>query len=396
MHVPTPPPNAEAMTPAERLEYLRSRGVEVDVVRDKTKKPAAKPAPPPPAPPTVEGLQVETVTSASVPPPAPTLDDDDEDALSPDARLAYLRERGVEVETSEDRQQKKEVVPLRGAGEFVYWKLPHKTTENVARLHGPVSKGDTLLTLLKPVFADTTVMDRRAVERETTDRLSKMMSQQSVEAPSFDTLQSLASEEGHVEAYPLARDQSSGRHVSLYIDGIGALRERPRNARAEKLCAACGWHGLSIKGDAYVGRAQSGPQGLRNVDFYESELDPSSDWCVASLRSHHAQSQAMRPVDVKSGSGENYKWSQTDDEVEIIVTCPETDKPLKARVKVSYGRGDALTVTCDGVQLIHWSPLFAPIDPTGCSWTIDGSTIVVTLEKREEREWHTLWLVRSE
>jgi len=104
----------------------------------------------------------------------------------------------------------------------------------------------------------------------------------------------------------------------------------------------------------------------------------------------------MRPVDVKSGSGENYKWSQTDDEVEIIVTCPASEKPLKSRVKVSYGRGDALTVVCDGVQLIHWSPLFAPIDPSGCSWTIDGSTIVITLEKREEREWHTLWLVRSE
>ena len=394
MHVPTPPPNAEAMTPAERLAYLRSRGVEVDVVRDMTKKPAAKP-PPAPAP-TVEGMNVETVTSAAVPPPAPTLDDDEEDSLSPDQRLAYLRERGVEVETSEDRQQKKEVVPLRGAGEFVYLKLPHTPTESVSRLHGPVSKGDSLLTLLKPVFADKTLMDKRAVERETTDRLSKMLSQHSVEAPSFDTLHALASEEGHVEAYPLARDSSSGRHVSLYIDGIGALRERPRNARAEQLCAACGLHGLQIRGDAYVGRTQAGPQGLRNVDFYESELDPSSDWCVASLRSHHAQSQAMRPVDVKSGSGENYKWSQTDDEVEIIVECPPADAPLKSRVKVSYGRGDALTVVCDGVQLIHWSPLFAPIDPSGCSWTIDGSTLVITLEKREEREWHTLWLVRSE
>ena len=143
-----------------------------------TKKPAQcrrRPATPPP---TVEGLNVETVTTAAVPPPAPTFDDDDEDSLSPDQRLAYLRERGVEVETSEDRQQKKEVVPLRGAGEFVYLKLPHKATENVSRLHGPVSKGDAALTLLKPVFADTTVMDRRAVERETTDRLSKMLSQQ--------------------------------------------------------------------------------------------------------------------------------------------------------------------------------------------------------------------------
>ena len=30
MHVPTPPPNAEAMTPAERLAYLRSRGVVIE------------------------------------------------------------------------------------------------------------------------------------------------------------------------------------------------------------------------------------------------------------------------------------------------------------------------------------------------------------------------------
>ena len=172
------------------------------------------------------------------------------------------------------------------------------------------------------------------MERETTDRLSKMLSQQSVEAPSFDTLQALASEEGHVEAYPLARDSSSGRHVSLYIDGIGALRERPRNARAEKLCAACGLHGLSIRGDAYVGRTQAGPQGLRNVDFYESELDPSSDWCVESLRSHHAQSQAMRPVE-SSPVGRDASGAD-DDEVEIVV--PSGRAPLKSRVKVSWSR----------------------------------------------------------
>ena len=134
------------------------------------------------------------------------------------------------------------------------------------------------MTLVNAVFDDTTLMDKRAVERETTDRLSKMLSQQSVEAPSFDTLQSLASEEGHVEAYPLARDSSSGRHVSLYIDGIGALRERPRNARAEKLCAAAGLHNLSIHRDAYVGRTQTTPGGLRNCDFYESELEPDAKW----------------------------------------------------------------------------------------------------------------------
>lgn len=383
--VPTPPPDAESMTPDERLAYLQSRGV--DVKAKQGPSPVARPGRRPGL------LHKQTSTPGSVLPPAPTLDDD-EDGLTMDQRMAYLRARGVEVETAEDRLQEKVVVPLRGAGEFVYLKLPHAPAEVVQRLHGPISKGDSLLTLLKAVFADTTVMDQRAVERETTQRLGNMMSQQSLEAPSFDTLQSLASEDGHVEAYPLARDASNGRHVSLYIDGIGALRERPRNVRAEKLCAACGLHGLAIRGDAYVARTQSNPDGLRNVDFYESELDPSSDWCVASLRKHHEQSQAMRPVETKSGLGENYAWSQTDDEVEVVVTCPVADKPLKHRVAISYGRGDALTVTCDGIQLVHWAPLFDKIDPTGCSWTVDGATLVVTLEKREEREWHTLWLAR--
>ena len=42
MHVPTPPPNAEAMTPAERLAYLRSRGVEVDVSETRRRSPRCR------------------------------------------------------------------------------------------------------------------------------------------------------------------------------------------------------------------------------------------------------------------------------------------------------------------------------------------------------------------
>ena len=66
--------------------------------------------------------------------------------------------------------------------------------------------------------------------------------------------------------------------------------------------------------------------------------------------------------------------------------------PLKKRTKVSYGRGDALFVTVDGKTLVDVTPLFAPIDPGGCSWTVEGNLIHITLEKREQREWHTIAL----
>merc|ERR1719188_409746 len=95
-----------------------------------------------------------------------------------------------------------------------------------------------------------------------------------VKAPSAATIQELAAG-GACEAYPLAQpsDQNGWRSVKLYIDEIGALRGRPRNQRAEDLAAAAGLAGLSIHGDAYVGRCERGQElGERNVDFAAAEL----------------------------------------------------------------------------------------------------------------------------
>ena len=62
--------------------------------------------------------------------------------------------------------------------------------------------------------------------------------------------------------------------MKLYIDEIGALRGRGRNARAEKLAHACGLAGLSIHGDAFVGRTIKG----RNAPFPVADLAPDSAW----------------------------------------------------------------------------------------------------------------------
>lgn len=84
----------------------------------------------------------------------------------------------------------------------------------------------------------------------------------------------------------------------------------------------------------------------------------------------------------------------------MIVTVPDAwrggDLPLKLRVKVTYGRGESLDVWADGRPVVAIPTLFAPIDTTGCSWTVEGSdTIIVTMEKRDAREWHTLFLAAT-
>lgn len=328
--------------------------------------------------------------------------------LTPEERLAWLKKRGVMVETHEDRvnaaKKRVEAVPLRGDKEFIYMKIPADIGEAVSRVTGVVSESDSLLSLLKPVFADSTLLDAKTVERETTERLQKMMSQQAMPAPSLETMQKLGNA-GGVEAYPLARGNGENgyRSVSLYIDEIGTLRQRPRNARAEKLCAAAGLNDLSIHGDAYVGRLQVGPNGMRNVDFYESELEEQSEWCQMARKTHAAEFAAISDKKPASGAGANYEWSQTDDEVEVVVTVPLPEandeagsKPFKQRLKISYEKGESLNVVADGLPILRLNPLFAPIDPTGCSWTVDGSDkIIITMEKRDVREWHTLTLSRS-
>lgn len=327
---------------------------------------------------------------------------DDISDMTGDERIAYLRKRGVQIETHEERvaaaRGAVDAVSLRGDGEFVYMKIPADVTENVSRSVGPSVEGDALLIVLKSVFADSGVLDANTVKRETADRLEKMCGTQALKAPSLATMQKLGNQ-GGVEAYPLARgDKQNGfRNVSLYIDEIGALRQRPRNARAERLCAAAGLTGLSIHGDAYVGRLQIGPQGSRNVDFYESELERDSDWCKLAFRTHQEEYASINDTKRKSGTGEHYSWSQTDDEVEVVVTVPDVwrggDIPLKLRVIVKYGKGDCLDVRADGRPLLCLNPLFDKIDVTGCSWTIEGKDqIIITMEKREEREWHTLAL----
>ena len=187
--------------------------------------------------------------------------------------------------------------------------------------------------------------------------------------------------------------------MRLYIDEIGALRRRPRNARAEALAARAGLAGLAIHGDAFVGRCAAARDGggERNVDFDLDELSPDAAWARAAFARHAAAGAGDAEL---LGGGEDaaagWAWTQTDDELEVRVRgAPAADAArgaAKKRVAVSYGRGDALEVKVDGEVRACLRPLFARVAPDGCAWTLDGDEIVVTMEKEEARPWASLTL----
>jgi len=330
-----------------------------------------------------------------------------------EASLQFLRSHGVEVETVEDRERKKTAGATVAEGEgipFTYVCIPAESAASVTTHAGDyvIGGGDALPSILAPRFADDEgSLDEDVVARETAGALKGMFvgagQGQSLASPSVDAIKRVA-RGGACEAWPLARPNAANdeKGVMLYIDEIGALRSRPRNPRAEALAASCGLHGVSIHGDVYVGRLARAPTGgPRNVDFGLSELAPDSSWVSAARRTHVEQAAAQSAdgegqlASGDGGEGEGaYSWSQGDDDVEVRVhTLPNADGgSLKKRIKVSYGKGEALRVTVDGTTVLDLPKLFDRVHPDECTWSLDDGALVVLIEKAAPRPWASLTL----
>jgi hypothetical protein len=93
------------------------------------------------------------------------------------------------------------------------------------------------------------------------------------------------------------------------------------------------------------------------------------------------------------------KWTQTGDEIEAIVTLPSgwqgTAKTIECKITSSglllmCTIGEARTTVIEG-------KLFKAVDPEGSSWQLErgsgtnGSTVVITLQKREQTKQNKHW-----
>ena len=331
--------------------------------------------------------------------------------MSDDPRVDFLRSRGVEVDLPEERMgahahhDYQNALLDKQAPAFSFLHLPCDLHKDVALMHAPIhEKRDVLPKLLANKFDSQSHIDQETLSREAAARIANMFQaggdKDLLKTPSADTIQQQAAG-GVCEAYPLAQanESNSWMAVRLYIDEIGALRGRPRNSRAEALAAAAGLHGLSIHGDAYIGRCEARPHECEsNVDFKLQELAHDSDWVKAARSAHIAAAEAAghgSEEHLSSGDHGLYSWSQTEEEVDIIIRGAPEGKGASRRVRVDYGSGSKIVVSFDSTEHVSIGPLFDKVTPDECNWTLEGGELILTLAKAQTRAWATLNLPQS-
>ena len=130
--------------------------------------------------------------------------------------------------------------------------------------------------------------------------------------------------------------------MSFYLDEAGTLKSLPLNKRASAFATLCGYENVQIYGDVYLGRTCMSNEGrgpIRNISFHLFEVDSSAEWLknIIQLNYQHgikanmvameSETNKMNGQESKAvdSSGHQYKWSQTEDTVDInIILPPET------------------------------------------------------------------------
>ena len=366
--------------------------------------------------------------------PAPAVSDHSRKAAASKAKLSASKAAAAGITD--------EMVSSMGAHRaFTFVRLPADCNLPIEEQTGfDLGTGDVLPTLLAPLFKSDVSLDPEVVARESAARFKEMkniaeredkrMKEDKAKAgvqddddgddadsgvlpPSAMELDRQA-KMGVCEAWPLLNpsDETGWTAVKLYIDEVGALRKRTRNARAEALCAAVGQPDVAIHGDAFVARIENYGKwhaDERNVDFGMEELAHNSHWVCLAMKIKEARGDAAAQAAAKgpskkletfvSGADEHgrYTWTQTHEDVEMRVLVGIPSGPTaKKRIKVSYGRGESVKVFVDGKTVLDIEKLFDRISPDDCSWCLDvskeGTALVVTMEKIEPRAWVELHL----
>lgn len=393
--------------------------------------------------------------------------------MTPDEREQWLRDRGVRIETPDDRRAAEAVLSgsaeedrppsvveqvrrlsLDGSGgddddgggggddgvKFVY--LPHDASRPTSTLRlprrlvdalGPA--GDVLPTYVKSFFADGKSIDDALFQEQAAKQnlvggdIAQFASAAAKEkgmpeAPAADKLTSAAlanaTAGGSVETFPLVRPSSTNNNegVYIYLDEVGLLKHLPNNQRASALAQRCGYHPApNFYGDVFVGRVST-VKYLHNVDIEVEDIkDTTKEWLVKAPSENVAWQQtvneatgrkgetqpghagtdgvAVRVEGGGDGGGCSYSWTQNEEEIEIVVSlskkAEEGGKVSKSGIKVAF-RMQTISVTYNGEPALDLK-LYSKLDVDGCTWTLEKENLVVTGEKASDGEiWPRLEL----
>jgi len=203
------------------------------------------------------------------------------------------------------------------------------------------------------------------------------------------------------------------RGVSMYGNDRAKDLKLPLNNRATALLQACGHQSNTIHGDVFVGKYHDNEieDIWERVDFTEDEVQGNlqdKEWvkiskqkgggggaggAAASLSGMMSNSMGGQPsAGVTSSIGEEngYKWTQTEDELEIKFSVSAGTKAKYCKVK--FGR-KSLKVTVAGQTLCDGST-WGDIVVDESTYTIQddpdtgGRELCVTLAKQANQHWN--------
>lgn len=269
--------------------------------------------------------------------------------------IDWLRSRGVEVETPEDRKEasaRQEELKSLKPGDvdtvtIAFVKLPcddsEQCSETQAVLKSTVN-GDQMVQYLKSCFTDGQI-DMESLRQTAASKLIGNNIASSAVADKISP-ETLAAAGGSVEKFRLGSD------VFLYLDEVGTLKSLPPNKHAAKLAAKCGFgENIPFFGDIYVCRYKSNV--LRNAPFtlnelnepkwmreaYEYQMKTQKDSGVEGIR------MGIDDINTQGGEGKGkllvreesdviclgYSWTQTTEDIEVVLPLKDKSVSESAR-----------------------------------------------------------------
>ncbi|KAL9183879.1 hypothetical protein ACHAXT_004735 [Thalassiosira profunda] len=380
------------MTPTEREQWLRDRGIQIETPKDRR--------------------EAEAVLSGSA-------EDRPLSIVEQVQRLSLGSDGGND------------------GIKFVY--LPHDTSRSMTTLYLPKRlvdalgpAGDMIPTYIKSFFADGKSIDDTLFKEQAAKQnliggdIAQFASAAAKEkgmpeAPDKLTSAALtnATAGGSVETFPLVRPSSTNKNegVYIYLDEVGLLKHLPNNQRASALAQQCGYSPApNFYGDVFVGRVSTFNY-LHNIDIEEEDImDTTKEWLVRAPQENLAWQQTVNEVTGRKGetqpghagtdgvavqveSGEDdgcsYSWTQNEEEIEIVVSLSkkveEGSKVSKSGIKVAF-RPQTISVSYNGEPALDLE-LYSKLDVDGCTWTLDKKNLIVTGEKASDGEiWPRLEL----
>jgi hypothetical protein len=363
--------------------------------------------------------------------------------MSHQDRCEWLRERGVIIETVEDRRrlvQKQQTEPnnkAKAVEKILFVRVPWDVSQPLEQCemymaessfsNASVSVDPLSDMLAQSVFSSSSEAAAAAVDLELLpSRNTTLLSSTGGITVSDESLRSVANR-GCCETFRLVPPMPSNSYNAIYayLDEVGMLKRLPLNKRASDFAYHAGFNPPpKFYGDIYLGRVHYSPDHLRkkNVNFY---LGPDTDvsststtngksysWLrqatVENLQFH--QQQEQNKIDMASSSNEKlstvgedgvlkeeglYSWTQTLDDIELLIPLPEEAEKKQIsvvfhpkRVKVLL-LGKSNCTKNENADLVDIE-LYAPIDVDGCTWTFEKSTVeghtnkvIVTCEKQD-------------